>query len=87
VKGGVKLREAKATTSRSVLLALMRQVYIVFGIRTLCDRVTRGYGDHSPSRPTLPWNGEGEALRKVPLLCAEGGEEGGRGERERERHL
>ena len=28
-----------------------------------------------PSRPTLPWNGEGEALRGVPLLCTEGGEE------------
>jgi hypothetical protein len=28
-----------------------------------------------PSRPTLPWNGEGEALRGVPLLCSEDGEE------------
>jgi len=28
-----------------------------------------------PSRPTQPWNGEGEALRGMPLLCTEGGEE------------
>jgi len=28
-----------------------------------------------PSRPTQPWNGEGEALRGVPLPCTEGGEE------------
>ena len=28
-----------------------------------------------PSRPTLPWNGEGEALRGGLLLCTEGGEE------------
>ena len=27
-----------------------------------------------PSRPTLPWNGEGEALKGAPLLCTEGGE-------------
>jgi hypothetical protein len=28
-----------------------------------------------PSRPTLPWNDGGEALRGLPLLRSEGGEE------------
>jgi len=28
----------------------------------------------SPSRPPRSWNGEGEVLRLVPLLRAEGGE-------------
>ena len=27
-----------------------------------------------PSRPPRSWNGEGEVLWVVPLLCAEGGE-------------
>jgi len=28
-----------------------------------------------PTRLTQPWNGEGESLRVVPLLCTEGGKE------------
>ena len=28
----------------------------------LCDYVTRGYGDHPPSRWPRAWNGEGEVL-------------------------
>ena len=28
-----------------------------------------------PSRPSQPWNGEGEVLKGVPLLCTEGEKE------------
>ena len=41
----------------------------------LCEYVTRGYGDQPPSRSPRAWNGEGEVLGVVPLLCAQGREE------------
>ena len=49
---GARLANLRAEKERETLLSLNLINILFIGIRTLFDRVTRGYGDHSPlTRP------------------------------------
>ena len=54
---------------------LQHKCVCLLELNMLCEYVTRGYGDQPPSRSPRAWNGEGEVLGVVPLLCAQGREE------------
>jgi len=43
-------------------LLLVRYMYYLLELNMLCDCVTRGCGDHSPSRRPRSGDGEGEVL-------------------------